>query len=59
MKYDRDRNLRSPGGARYYAGVGVYFFESPADGASTEPALTRRARGREKRMKRTHKARDA
>src|SRR5882724_3790023 len=30
-KYDRDRNPRAPGGERRYAGVGVYFFEAPAD----------------------------
>jgi hypothetical protein len=53
MKYDRDRNPRAPGGARHYAGVGVYFFESPAGGASPEPAATTRVRTRAKRMKRS------
>jgi hypothetical protein len=32
-KYDRDRNPRAPGGERRYAGVGVYYFEAPKDGA--------------------------
>ena len=27
-RYDRDRNPRAPAGDRYYAGVGVYFFEA-------------------------------
>ena len=28
-RYDRDRNQRAPDGDKYYAGVGVYFFEAP------------------------------
>lgn len=35
-RYDRDRNPRAPGGARHYAGVGVYVFESPAPGDEPE-----------------------
>jgi uncharacterized protein DUF6502 len=31
-RYDRDRNPKAPGGGRHYAGIGVYFFESPDDG---------------------------
>lgn len=30
-KYDRDRNPRAPGGERRYAGMGVYYFEAPAE----------------------------
>lgn len=48
--YDRDRNPRAPGGARHYAGVGVYYFEAepPAAVASAPaPKRPRRRPGRE------------
>lgn len=28
-RHDRDRNPKAAGGERYYAGIGVYFFETP------------------------------
>jgi hypothetical protein len=28
-RHDRDRNPKAAGGERYYAGIGVYFFEAP------------------------------
>jgi hypothetical protein len=31
LRLDRDRNPRAPGGARTYAGIGVYYFESGFD----------------------------
>lgn len=37
-RYDRDRTPTAPGGERLYAGVGVYFFESPVRPASTQPS---------------------
>jgi hypothetical protein len=40
-KHDRDRNPRAAGGDRYYAGVGVYFFERPA---ARKPATAPRRR---------------
>jgi hypothetical protein len=43
-KHDRDRNPRAAGGDRYYAGVGVYFFERPA--ARKPAAAPRRRTGR-------------
>jgi hypothetical protein len=36
-RYDRDRTPSAAGGERLYAGVGVYFFESPAGPGSTPP----------------------
>jgi hypothetical protein len=43
-RYDRDRNPKAPAGARQYAGVGVYYFESPKEvSARTKPR--RRPRG--------------
>jgi hypothetical protein len=48
-KYDRDRNPRAPSGERRYAGVGVYYFESPMQPASeavSEPSPVRKPRKR-------------
>jgi hypothetical protein len=36
-RHDRDRNPRAAGGARHYAGIGVYFFESPERQATSPP----------------------
>ena len=35
-RYDRDRNPKAPGGGQHYAGIGVYFFESPDDGGKVK-----------------------
>ena len=44
-KYDRDRNPRAPGGEKYYAGVGVYFFETvTTTRRSCPPPLRKRTR---------------
>ena len=48
-RHDRDRNPRAAGGDRYYAGIGVYFFESRGDAKaakldSSPPPRRRRAR---------------
>lgn len=43
-KHDRDRNPRAAGGDRYYAGIGVYFFERPAGRKATTPPRRRAAR---------------
>jgi len=49
-KYDRDRNVSASGGDRYYAGMGVYFFENrtdPKQEAETDsapPVRSKRAR---------------
>lgn len=32
VRHDRDRNPRAPGGVRNYAGIGVYYFETPLEG---------------------------
>ncbi len=46
-RYDRDRNPRAAGGARHYAGVGVYFFERTDPPTRTRaPAHRTRPRGR-------------
>ncbi len=31
QRHDRDRNPKAPDGTRTYAGIGVYYFESPTD----------------------------
>src|SRR5215470_11488595 len=36
-KHDRDRNPKATGGDRYYAGIGIYFFESPETTAAPRP----------------------
>ncbi len=36
-RHDRDRNAKAPRGERTYAGIGVYYFESPRE-AETDPA---------------------
>ena len=45
-QYDRDRNPKAAGGDRYYAGMGVYFFETPehreAGSGPSPPRSTRR-----------------
>jgi hypothetical protein len=38
-RYDRDRNPRAPGGARRYAGLGVYYFESADKATPAERTL--------------------
>jgi hypothetical protein len=49
-KYDRDRNVNAAGGDRYYAGMGVYFFEDRAhpkdetETGSSSPPRRKRAR---------------
>jgi hypothetical protein len=49
-KHDRDRNVKAAGGDRYYAGMGVYFFETRADleketeAVSSPPRRRKRAR---------------
>lgn len=48
-RHDRDRNPRASGGDRYYAGIGVYFFETP--GHPEQPAPRARAARRSKEQK--------
>jgi hypothetical protein len=43
-RYDRDRNPRAPGGARHYAGVGVYYFERPMPAPGTRRRRARKER---------------
>jgi uncharacterized protein DUF6502 len=50
-KHDRDRNPKAAGGARHYAGVGVYFFEAAADRVTTSPPPPRRKPPRNKERK--------
>lgn len=45
-RHDRDRNPKAAGGDRYYAGIGVYFFEHPAARQTKTPSPPRRPRGR-------------
>jgi hypothetical protein len=42
-QHDRDRNPKAAGGERYYAGVGVYFFETTPRPESTATRSPRRA----------------
>ena len=51
-RYDRDRTPTAPGGERLYAGVGVYFFESPVPPASTQRSRRRTTPRRAKERKR-------
>ena len=49
-RHDRDRNPKAAGGDRYYAGLGVYVFEAPADHRtepSPPPPRTVRAKAKE------------
>ena len=48
-RHDRDRNPKAAGGARHYAGVGVYFFES------TDARTQTRAPARRTRTRKEHK----
>ncbi len=48
--YDRDRNPKAIGGARHYAGIGVYFFEAPPPG-DDPPPTRRKALRKTKRAK--------
>ena len=50
-KYDRDRNPRAPGGDRLYAGVGVYFFETPPRKRPARDPKTERRRPQPARRK--------
>jgi hypothetical protein len=43
-KHDRDRNPKAAGGDRHYAGIGVYFFESPPQPKPSSPPRRPRAR---------------
>ena len=47
-KHDRDRNPKAAGGERYYAGMGVYFFETHEQRAASRPPRTRRPSPRRK-----------
>jgi hypothetical protein len=50
--HDRDRNPRAAGGERYYAGIGVYFFEAlqhPEEQTTPPPRPTARRRIKEPR----------
>jgi hypothetical protein len=40
-KHDRDRNPKAAGGTRHYAGIGVYFFETPESQVATGPSPRR------------------
>lgn len=41
-RYDRDRNPKAPGGDKLYAGMGVYFFETPVERKPKTPRSPRR-----------------
>jgi hypothetical protein len=45
-KHDRDRNPKAAGGERYYAGIGVYFFESSEQRGAPRPSRPRRPAAR-------------
>jgi Family of unknown function (DUF6502) len=52
-RHDRDRNPKAAGGERYYAGMGVYFFEAPAKehtpaASPSRGTAARRAKERDK-----------
>jgi hypothetical protein len=47
-KHDRDRNPKAAGGERYYAGMGVYFFENHEERAAQRQPRTRRPSQRRK-----------
>ena len=44
--HDRDRTPKAAGGDRYYAGVGVYFFEAPRERKPKAPPSARHNAGR-------------
>lgn len=50
LRHDRDRSAHAPGGARTYAGIGIYYFEASREGQprrrSAVPAPRRRLRRR-------------
>src|SRR5262249_4477545 len=45
-KHDRVRNLKAAGGDRFYAGIGVYFFENRPEQQTESAPAPRRTRGR-------------
>ena len=45
-KHDRDRNVKAAGGDRYYAGMGVYFFETRPEQETDASPPSRRKRAR-------------
>ena len=51
-RHDRDRNPKAAGGERYYAGMGVYFFEAPEPRQQTPPPSPR---GKAARRTKEHK----
>jgi hypothetical protein len=51
-KHDRDRNVNAAGGDRYYAGMGVYFFETRTD-LEKETKADRSPPRRRKRARKT------
>jgi hypothetical protein len=44
VRHDRDRNPRAPGGARIYAGIGLYYFEKPIEPPATQKPPARKRR---------------
>lgn len=49
VRHDRDRSPRAPGGARTYAGIGIYYFEAPhgtPQRQQSEPPVRKRLRAR-------------
>lgn len=52
-RYDRDRNPRAPGGPRSRAGLGLYYFETPASAGVTSDVVAPRRPGRPRKDGRT------
>jgi len=52
-KHDRDRNPKAAGGERYYAGIGVYFFDAPPAPQSTGARPPRPSARRSRRERQT------
>jgi hypothetical protein len=50
-RHDRDRSPRAPGGARTYAGIGIYYFEAPRDPRPQPRSLAPPARRRLRRRR--------
>jgi Family of unknown function (DUF6502) len=48
-RFDRDRNPQAPGGERYYASLGVYFFEAARKAENEAPAAPSKPVKRSKR----------